>query len=75
MTDWRNLTVNQATEMAKMATLYVNKDKLKSERFDEWLMNLGSTWLWKSQSVKQVDNKTKEFWMNAFGWKYAHLYK
>ena len=75
MTEGRNLTVSQATEMAKMATLYVNKDKLKSERYDEWLINLWSTGLWKSKAVKPADNKSKDFWKNAFWGKFAHLYK
>jgi hypothetical protein len=35
ITEGRNLNVDQATEFAKMATLYVNKDNLKSDKMQE----------------------------------------
>lgn len=76
MTDNRNITVWQATEFAKMATLYVNRDTLKSEKLQEWILNFGNTGLWNSSaSTKKVDSKNKEFWNQVFWWKFAHLYK
>ena len=76
MTKGRDLTTSEATEMAKMATLYVNKDNLKSERLQEWLMNFGNTGLGKSAPAsKKADSKNKDFWSQAFGWQFAHLYK
>ncbi len=75
MTDWRNLTVNQATEMAKMATLYVNKDNLKSEKLQEWLLNFGNTWLSQSAPAPKSEPKNKEFWAQIFWGQFSHLYK
>ncbi len=76
MTDGRNLTVDQATEMAKMATLYASKDEIKNEKFTEGLIWLGSNGLWISQSVKPESNpENKKFWEKAFWGQFAHLYK
>jgi len=77
MTDGRDVTVEQATEFAKMATLYVNKDNLKSDKLQEWILNFGNTWLWTSSkpATKKNDWKNKEFWTQVFGGKFAHLYK
>jgi len=76
MTDGRNVTVEQATEFAKMATLYVNKDNLKSDKLQEWILNFGNAWLGTSKpAVKQNDWKNKEFWTQAFWWAFSHLYK
>lgn len=76
ITDGKSLNVDQATEFAKMATLYVNKDNLKSDKMQEWLINFGSTGLWTSSpaSSKKADTKNQEFWTQAFWGKFAHLY-
>ena len=42
----KTLTIDEAEEFAEMATLYVNKDSLRAERYDEWLSSYASTWLW-----------------------------
>lgn len=42
----KTLTIDEAEEFAEMATLYVNKDSLKAERYDEWLSSYASTWMW-----------------------------
>ena len=42
----KQLTIDEAEEFAEMATLYVNKDSLKAERYDEWLANYSSTGMW-----------------------------
>jgi hypothetical protein len=78
LTEGRNLNVQQATEIANMATLYANKDNLKSDRMQEWLMNFGTTGLWKSTptpSTTKADAKNKEFWTQAFWGQFAHLYE
>jgi hypothetical protein len=38
--------MDEAEEFAEMATLYVNKDSLRAERYDEWLSSYASTWMW-----------------------------
>ena len=42
----KQLTIDEAEEFAEMATLYVNKDTLKSERYEEWLASYSSTGMW-----------------------------
>lgn len=42
----KTLTIDEAEEFAEMATLYVNKDSLRAERYDEWLSSYASTWMW-----------------------------
>ena len=37
------LSIDDAEEFAEMATLYVNKDSLKSEKYDNWLAQFAST--------------------------------
>ncbi len=74
MAGWRNLSVNQATEMAKMATLYVNKDNLKSDKAQDGILMFGNSGLW-SSTPKRTDTKNKDFGTNSFGGKFAHLYK
>ena len=75
ITEGKKLTVSQATEFARMATLYVNRDKIKGDKFTEWLINLWNTWLWTQSKTQKADSKTTEFWKNAFGGKFSHLYK
>jgi len=75
ITEGKKLTVSQATEFARMATLYVNKDKIKGDKFTEWLINLWNTWLWSQSKTQKADSKSVDFWKNAFGGKFSHLYK
>lgn len=42
----KQLTIDEAEEFAEMATLYVNKENLKAEKYDEWLANYSSTGMW-----------------------------
>jgi hypothetical protein len=59
-----------------MATLYVNKDNLKSDKMQEWLLNFGSTGLWiSSPASNKADIKNQEFWTQAFWGAFKHLYK
>ena len=75
ISEGKNLTTEQAIEFANMATLYVNKDKLKSDKFAEWLVGLWSTWLWASHTGPKSDTKSKEFGSQVFWGKFWHLYK
>ena len=54
----KTLDEETAIEFAEMATLYVNKDKLKWEKYQEWIAMLWSTWLWNSK--KASDDKPRE---------------
>lgn len=42
----KQLTIDEAEEFAEMATLYVNKENLKTERYEEGIGNYASTWMW-----------------------------
>ncbi len=44
-----------AIEFAEMATLYVNKDNLKANLYNDSLAMLGSSWLGKSKKVTNAD--------------------
>lgn len=54
----RTLDEDTALEFAELATLYVNKDKLKSWKYEEAMSNLSSTWLSKWRKVP-VDSEPK----------------
>ena len=54
ITEWKTLDTDTAIEFAEMTTLYVNKDKLKSEKFDNSIAMLSSNWL---SDNKKVSNK------------------
>ena len=58
-----------------MATLYVNKDNLKNDKMQEWIINFGNSGLWNSTPSKKANTKNKDFGSNAFGGQFAHLYK
>ena len=49
---WKKLTMEDAEEFAEMATLYVNKDNIKSERYSKWLADLASSWVSASKKWK-----------------------
>jgi hypothetical protein len=38
--------MEEAEEFAEMATLYVNKDSMKANMYEEGLWNFASTWMW-----------------------------
>lgn len=42
----KKLTIEEAEEFAEMATLYANKDNMKSEMYNEGIGNYASTWMW-----------------------------
>ena len=64
--DWKTLTSETAKEFAEMATLYVNKGKLKTTAHNDWLAMLWSTWLSK-WSVKKVPDNEPQYVIR--GWK------
>jgi hypothetical protein len=43
---WKTLSIDEAEELAEMATLYVNKDNLRENKYEEWLWDYASTWMW-----------------------------
>lgn len=42
----KQLSIDEAEEFAEMATLYVNKESLKAERYEEGIGNYASTGMW-----------------------------
>lgn len=42
----KQLSIDEAEEFAEMATLYVNKENLKAERYEEGIGNYASTGMW-----------------------------
>lgn len=42
----KQLTIDEAEEFAEMATLYVNKENLKAERYEEGIGSYASTGMW-----------------------------
>lgn len=55
--DWKTLTSDSAKEFANMATLYVNKGKIKSDNYSEWLAMLSSTWVTSGSDKKSVSKE------------------
>ena len=55
ITKGKQLTIDEAEEFAEMATLYVNKDSLKSEKYEKWLSSYASTGL--SNNSKKADSE------------------
>ena len=53
ITEWRKLTRSQAIEFAEMATLYVQKDSLKQNKFENWVKQFAST----KVNTKKVDTE------------------
>lgn len=53
ITGWRQLTRSEAMEFAEMATLYVQKDSLKQNKFENWVKQLAST----KVTTKNVDTE------------------
>lgn len=51
LSNWKTLTIDEAEELAEMATLYVNKDNLRENKYEEWLWDYASTWLWMWKKV------------------------
>lgn len=54
----KQLTIEEAEEFAEMATLYVNKDNLKSEKYEKWLSSFASNWLNNSSKNVNVEATT-----------------
>ena len=57
ISDWKTLDEETALEFAEMATLYVNKDKLKNDKLQDWIAMLWSTWLWNSKKGSNNEDK------------------
>lgn len=56
LTKGKTLSIDEAEELAEMATLYVNKDNLRESKYEEWLWDYASTWMWmwkKAWKVKE----------------------
>jgi len=75
ISEWKTLTKDKATEFAKMATLYVNKDKIKEDKFSLDITKLASNWLGQSSNTKgNTDVKSKDFANTWAKWKFSYLY-
>lgn len=55
LSKWRKLSIDEAEEFAEMATLYVNRENLKSEKYSKWLADYASSGLTTSKKVKPDD--------------------
>jgi len=55
--EWKVLTSTTAKDFVEMATLYVNKDKMKSDSLNEGLAMLWSTWMNSGTTTKSSKNK------------------
>lgn len=68
ITSWKTLDEETATEFAEMATLYVTKDKIKSNNYYDAVKNYSSTWM---------NNKKKPRWDEkvpvVVNWKLVYL--
>lgn len=42
----KKLSMEEAEEFAEMATLYVNKDNMRANMYEDWLWSFASTWMW-----------------------------
>ena len=57
LTNGKTLSIDEAEELAEMATLYVNKDNLRESKYEEWLWDYASTWMWMGKKAqKEKDN-------------------
>lgn len=70
--DWKKLTIEQAKNFADMSVLYVNKDKLKDEKYANIMSDAMSTWIWKwkRQKTDEVSKETLDFAKNLWLDKY-----
>jgi len=59
MSKWKKLTIEEAEEFADMATLYVNKETIKSERYSKWLADLASSWVSASKKWGKADEDNR----------------
>ena len=66
LSNGKTLSIDEAEELAEMATLYVNKDNLRESKYEEWLWDYASTglWMWKKAGAK----KEKDDYV-VIGWK------
>lgn len=76
ITEWKQLTPEKAVEFAQMATLYVNRENINKDSFNEKMADLASTGLGQQSSSKKEDkgSKTEEFAQWMFGKKFDHLF-
>lgn len=58
LTKGKTLSIDEAEELAEMATLYVNKDNLRESKYEEWLWDYASTgmWMWKKAWKAKEDD-------------------
>ena len=59
ITNWKQLTIDEAEEFAEMATLFVNKDSLKAEAYDDGLAAYASTGMWMGKKPSATDWKVE----------------
>lgn len=69
ITKGKKLSIDDAEEFAEMATLYVNKDTIKSEKYNQWLANFASTWM--SNSKKATAQEWSK--MVVVNWRLVNL--
>lgn len=55
----KQLSIDEAEEFAEMATLFVNKDSLKADKYDESIVNYASTWMWMGKKANANDWKVE----------------
>lgn len=55
----KQLTIDEAEEFAEMATLYVNKENLRAEKYEEGIGNYASTWMWMGKKPSAWDWKVE----------------
>lgn len=69
ISEWKSLTREKATKFAEMATLYVSKDNIKSDKYNTALIDAMSTGLGKGKSQKtdEISPDTVEF-AKSLGW-------
>lgn len=67
LTNWRTLTPAEALEIAEMATLYVQKEKINEWTYQSWLQELSSTWV--AYSKKVTDTKQDDSYEVIRDWK------
>lgn len=53
---WKQLTQQEAKEIAEMSALYVNKDQIKSDKLNSWFASMASSSISWSKPVQEKDD-------------------
>jgi len=72
MIEWKTLTDEKAMNYLNMVTLYLNKDKLKDDKYANVIADAMSTgiWKWKSNTTDKVSKETLDMAKNLWFDKY-----